>query len=260
MRTSPQGLLAADEPAAAEVERAEGRSPFFIVCDHAGARIPRALGALGLTPADLGRHIAWDIGAAGVARRLSRMLDACAVLQNYSRLVIDCNRPPGAHGSIVTISETTPIPGNEALAERERERRVRAVFRPYHDRIRGLLDARKAAGRMTLLVSVHSFTPIYLGRSRPWHAGILYNRDARLAHATLAELRSHPGLVVGDNEPYAVSDFGDYAIPEYGEKRGLPHVEVEIRQDLVADRCGQERWARRLADALIAAAAGLHGG
>ena len=252
-----QALLASDEPAAVEVERADGGSPFFIVCDHAGARIPRVLGTLGLTLADLRRHIAWDIGAAGVARRLSAMLDACAVLQTYSRLVIDCNRPPGVEGSIAAISEATPIPGNQAIVASERERREREVFRPYHDRIRALLDARKAAGRATVLVSVHSFTPIYLGRSRPWHVGILYNRDTRLARAMLVELRSDPDLIVGDNEPYAVSDFGDYAIPVYGEKRRLPHVEIEIRQDLIGDRYGQELWARRLADRLTAAMLGI---
>ncbi len=260
MPASQQTLLAADEPAAVDVERAAGGSPFFIICDHAGARIPRALGTLGLQAADLGRHIAWDIGAAGVARRLSALVDACAVLQTYSRLVIDCNRPPGAPGSIVAQSEATRVPGNETIDAADRERREREVFHPYHDRIRALLDARRDAGRPTLLVSVHSFTPVYLGRSRPWHAGILYNRDARLARAMLAQLRADPELVVGDNEPYAVSDFGDYAIPEYGEKRRLPHVEIEIRQDLIDGAGGQEAWARRLADTLSAAAARIEAG
>ncbi len=247
-------LIAADEPAAVQVERPLGVSPFFLVCDHAGARIPRALGTLGLIAADLDRHIAWDIGAADVARELAEILDACVVMQNYSRLVIDCNRPPGSAGSIVSASEGTRIPGNEAVGAADRERREREVFTPYHARIRGLLDARRTQRRPTVLVSMHSFTPVFLGRSRPWHAGILYQRDARLAVVLLEVLRRDAELIVGENEPYAVSDTSDYAIPEYGEKRGLVHVEVEIRQDLIADAAGQRAWARRLADALAIAA------
>ena len=252
-----QRLLAADEPSAVEVVRADGRSPFFVVCDHAGARIPRSLDSLGLRQADLRRHIAWDIGAAAVARRLADAFDACAVLQVYSRLVIDCNRRPGTPTSIVTSSESTPVPGNAGIDEAERRRREREVFEPYHERIVGLLDRRAAEGRPTLLVSMHSFTPVFLGRARPWHVGILYNRDARLAHALLRVLRADAELVVGENEPYAVGDLTDYAIPEYGEKGGLPHVEIELRQDLIADEAGQRAWAARLADALRAAASAL---
>jgi len=248
-------LLAPDEPAAVEAIRLEGESPFFLICDHAGARIPRALDALGLSPADLCRHIAWDIGAAGLARRLAAILDACAVLQNYSRLVIDCNRPPGSSGSIVAVSERTPIPGNESIGAWDRARREREVFRPYHDRISALLAARTAAQRTSMLVSVHSFTPVFLGQSRRWHAGILYNRDGRLARAALTALRGDAELVVGENEPYALGDGSDYAVPEYGEKQGLLHVEIEVRQDLIADELGQQSWAARLADALTAAAA-----
>lgn len=235
-------LLAPDEPAAVEVLRPEADSPFFLICDHAGARIPRALGTLGLS-------------AAGLARRLAAILDACALLQTYSRLVIDCNRPLGGSGSIVAVSERTPIPGNESIDAWDRARREREVFRPYHDRIRTLLAARKAAQRASMLISVHSFTPVFLGESRRWHAGILYNRDGRLARATLAALRGDAELVVGENQPYALGDASDYAVPEYGEKQGLLHVEIEVRQDLIADERGQQSWAVRLAEALQAAAA-----
>ena len=243
-------LLAADEPSPVEVLRPRGRSAFLIVCDHAGARIPRALGSLGLANADLARHIAWDIGAAAVARRLSETWDACTVLQRYSRLVIDCNRPPGGPTSIVAESERTPVPGNARVDAIQRRRRERAIFAPYHARIRALLEERAATRRPTVLIAMHSFTPVYLGIARPWHVGVLYHRDRRLADALLAVLRADPALVVGDNQPYAVGDATDVAIPEYGEKRGLLHVEIEVRQDLIATPAGQRHWAARLAAAL----------
>ncbi len=253
MDAGPRGvapLLAIDEPSPVEIRRPQGRSPFLIVCDHAGARIPRALGSLGLGSADLARHIASDIGAAAVARRLSATWDACAVLQRYSRLVIDCNRPPGSPTSIVVESERTPVPGNARVDAIERQRRERAIFAPYHARISAILDARATASRLTVLIAMHSFTPIYLGVARPWHVGVLYRHDRRLAQALLAVLRADPALVVGDNQPYAVGDATDFAIPEYGEKRGLLHVEIEVRQDLIATPIGQRAWASRLAAAL----------
>jgi len=250
-------LLSADEPPAYGLEHERGGSAFFIVCDHAGALIPRRLNGLGLSARDLERHIAYDIGAAGVARRLADLLDACAVLQTYSRLVIDCNRPIGAPGSIAAISESTRVPGNQAVSAADAQRREREVFRPYHDRIRELLDARAAGARPTLLVCMHSFTPVFLEKERPWHAAVLYNRDGRLARALLRILRRDPALTVGENEPYAVGDASDYAVPEYGEKRGIPHVEIEIRQDLIADETGQREWAERLAAALEESAESL---
>lgn len=240
-------LLAPDEPQAWRIERAGGASACFITCDHAGNRIPRSLGTLGLSAADLQRHIAWDIGAAEVALQLSAALDATAVLQTYSRLVIDCNRPTHSADSIAVISERTPIPGNRDLTTEQAAQRVRDVFRPYHACIHRELDARRERGQPTLLLALHSYTPVYLGESRPWHAGVLYNRDARMAQLLRDLLRAEPGLVVGDNQPYDVSDETDYGIPEYGERRGLPHVELEIRQDLIADPAGQREWALRLA-------------
>lgn len=240
-------LLAPDEPQAWRVERARGASACFITCDHAGNRIPRSLGTLGLSPADLQRHIAWDIGAADVALQLSEALDATVILQAYSRLVIDCNRPLHSADSIVETSERTPIPGNRDLSPEQAAQRARDVFKPYHACIHRELDARRERGQPTLLLALHSYTPVYLGESRPWHAGVLYNRDARMAQLLGKLLRSEAGLVVGDNQPYDVSDETDYGIPEYGERRGLPHVELEIRQDLIADAAGQREWALRLA-------------
>ncbi|HEV7631721.1 MAG TPA: N-formylglutamate amidohydrolase [Steroidobacteraceae bacterium] len=240
-------LLAPEEPAAVQVERVSGGSPFLLICDHAGNRIPRSLASLGLPAAELERHIAWDIGAAAVALRLGELLDATVILQRYSRLVIDCNRPPTSPQSIVTVSERTGIPGNQNLTAEDRARRHAEIFAPYHARITAALDRRQRQGQPTLLLAMHSFTPVFLDAARTWHVGMLYNRDVRLAHALGAALRAEPELVVGDNQPYAVSDATDYAIPEYGERRGLPHVEIEIRQDLIAAESGAERWASLLA-------------
>jgi predicted N-formylglutamate amidohydrolase len=244
-------LLEPNEPPAFRVERPHGRSPYFLTCDHAGARVPRRLGSLGVSAADLGRHIAWDIGAADVTIKLAGALDAFAILQTYSRLVIDCNRRPGIPASIVRISESTRIPGNEIVTIEEAAAREREIFRPYHDRIRSELDMRRAQGWPTILISVHSFTPHFHGNQRPWDAGVLYNRDARLAGELLGRLRAEPGLVVGDNEPYSVGDTTDYTIPEHGERRGIPHVGIELRQDLISAEAGQREWAERLARALV---------
>jgi predicted N-formylglutamate amidohydrolase len=246
-------LLAADEPPAVVTLHENGASPFFLTCDHAGNRLPRRLGDLGVTSADLQRHIAWDIGAAGVTRFLAEHLGAFAVLQSYSRLVIDCNRPPEAPSAIAELSEHTEIPGNRSLTAAEREARVTEIFRPYHDRIRAELDRRHSTGMPTVLVTMHSFTPVFKGVARPWHMGLLYNRDDRLAKELMDVLTREDGLVVGDNEPYSVSDATDYTIPVHGERRGLPHIEIEIRQDLIADEAGQRAWAGRTAAALRSA-------
>ena len=239
-------LLGSDEPPAFQIFREQGRSAYFLTCDHAGNLLPRALVNLGLSPSDLERHIAWDIGAAALARRLADGLDAFLIVQTYSRLAIDCNRPLHAPSSIAQISESTPIPGNQHISTADAEVRRREIFQPYHDRIEVELDARKRLGWPTMFVAVHSFTPEFKGESRSWHAGVLYHRDARLAHIVLALLRAEEGLVVGDNQPYSVSDESDYAIPIYGERRAIPHVEIEIRQDLLADEAGLNDWAQRL--------------
>ncbi|HXV25285.1 MAG TPA: N-formylglutamate amidohydrolase [Alphaproteobacteria bacterium] len=260
-------LLAPDEPPPVIVEHAQGRSPFLLAADHAGNRLPRRLGDLGLEPSELARHIAWDIGIAEVARRLADRLDAFLILQIYSRLVIDSNRPPDAISSIVTLSELTEIPGNRELDPRARELRIREIFEPYHARIVAELDQRLSDGRPTVLIAMHSFTPVFKGVQRPWHIGVLYNRDPRYAHVLLDLLRAEGDLTVGDNEPYAINDDGDYTIPVHGERRRIPHVEIEIRQDLIADAAGQTAWADRLArllpaahDRLVSTKAPTHGG
>lgn len=245
---TPNGsaLLGPADPPPYRVYQPQGRSPYLLIADHAGQRVPQTLADLGLPQHELDRHIGWDIGVDGVTRALASALDACAIVQTYSRLVIDCNRPLTAPGSIVDTSDGTVVPGNQGLDAAARAARASEIFAPYHARIGAELDRRRDAGIATILIAMHSFTPVMGGIARPWHAGVLYQRDARFAQALLAELRAEPGMVVGDNQPYAVSDATDYAIPVHAEARGLAHVELEIRQDLIADAVGQDEWARRL--------------
>ena len=246
-------LLSADDVPPVEVQRRDGPSPFFIVCDHAGRRVPRALKSLGLSEEQLSRHIAWDLGAVEVASRLGELLGAHTVWQRYSRLVIDCNRPLGASDSIVARSEITDIPGNRQVAPDAAEARAEEIFRPYHDEIRRALDAREAARRPTILVAVHSFTPVFQGVARAWHAGVLSLRDRRVAEPLLRALRDEGDLMIGDNQPYSAGDLTDYTLVRHGEQRALPHVELEIRQDLLDSGQGQDAWAARLARLLPAA-------
>lgn len=246
-------LLAADEPPPVSVLREAGGSDFFLTADHAGRVIPRRLGTLGLPEDERARHIAWDIGIAGVTERLSAILDATAVFQAYSRLVVDCNRGHGVDSSIPAISELTEIPGNRDISAEERAARYVEVFVPYHERIATLLDARRDAGRRTILVAMHSFTPVFKGVSRPMHAAVLYHRSPRLPLILLDLLRAEGDLVVGENDPYSVSDATDYTVPVHGEARGLAHVEIEIRQDLIATEDGQAAWAARMARLLESA-------
>jgi len=253
----PPSLLAPDEPAPVTVLREAGTSDVFLTADHAGRLIPRSLHQLGVPDAEMERHIAWDIGIEGVTRHLSALLDATAVIQAYSRLVIDCNRDPSWPTAMPAVSEYTPIPGNEHLTEADRSARVAAIFTPYHDRITALLDARHAAGRRTVLVAMHSYTPSFKGERRDMQVGVLYNKDVRMAAIMLDLLRAEGDLIVGDNAPYAITEASDYGVPTHGEKRGLSHVEIEIRQDLIAAPSGQQSWAARFARLLPEAVARL---
>lgn len=255
-RVAAEPWIARDEPSAFTLENPNGKAPILLACDHASSRIPARLGTLGLAPEDLLRHIAWDIGAAEVARHLMRMLDATLVLAGYSRLVIDCNRPLHVEDAVAPHSEDTPISGNHGVDTTERDERAANFYWPYHDALHGLIDERVAAGGVPVLVCVHSFTPVYRGRSRPWHVGVNYRTDARVARSVLAELRRDETLVVGENEPYDVNLSGDYTAPVHAERRGLPYVLFEIRQDLIGSPSGALAWAERLAAALRAALEG----
>jgi predicted N-formylglutamate amidohydrolase len=252
MKAFPK-LLAPDEPPPVFAVRRNGASDFVVAVDHASARIPRCLNNLGLSGADLDRHIAWDIGALEVARGVCEALDAPLVAQNYSRLVIDCNRRCGDPTSIPKISESTPIPGNLNLSEEQIEARRREIFDPYHSYLRTLLDERVSAGRRTILIVQHSMTNVFKGARREMHAAVLYDHDRRFAGCLLDALRAQAGLCVGDNEPYSGKHKIGYTSSHYGESRRIPHVEVEIRQDLIDSPAGQLEWSRRMVTALLAA-------
>jgi predicted N-formylglutamate amidohydrolase len=248
--TEPYRLLAADEPPPFTEIGRQGRSNFLIVVDHASRLIPRRLHDLGLPASELQRHIAWDIGSLAVARQVAAALDATLVWQNYSRLVIDCNRDPSVASSIPLSSESTGIPGNIGLSEQQLLARRSEIFEPYHQHLRTLLEERLTAGRPTILVAQHSMTDLYHGVRRPMHAAVLYNRDRRFAALVLEQLRRDSHLLIAENEPYFVSDQSDFTIPRHAEARGLPYVAIEIRQDLVTDEVGQSEWAGRIARAL----------
>jgi predicted N-formylglutamate amidohydrolase len=253
MQAPSPPLLEDDEPPPVRVLRADGRADFLLTADHAGQLIPRRLGTLGLPAAERLRHIAWDIGIGSVTEMLSVHLDATAVLQNYSRLVVDCNRREGHPTSMPEISENAAIPGNQGLAPGDIEARYREVFRPYHACIAGILDARLVAGQRTIVIAMHSFTPVFRGETREMQVGVLYNRDRRLASIMLDLLRAEGDISVGDNAPYAITADSDYTIPFHAERRGLAHVEIELRQDLLADAPGRRAWAARLSRLMRAA-------
>lgn len=252
-----QQLLSPHEPHPLEAHNIAGTSDFVVICEHAGRLIPETLGDLGLEASELTRHIAWDIGAREIAMALADRLDAPLFMQRYSRLVCDCNRRPDVDSFMPVISESTEIPGNMNVSADARAARVTEIFNPFHDHVSAELDKRRAADRRTLLVTIHSFTPVYKGVERPWEIGVLYNRDKTLSPAMLELLRAKTDHVVGDNQPYAVGDETDYAIPVHGEARGLPCVEIEIRNDLTTGDAQAEYWSALLADMLTQAAKDL---
>jgi predicted N-formylglutamate amidohydrolase len=245
-----QGLLGPDEPAPVEICHVEGGAPVLLTCDHASNAVPRALDGLGVAPGELQQHIGWDIGAAAVTRVLAPMLDAPAVLSGYSRLVIDCNRDPGDVSSIPGTSDGVAVPGNRGLSTKARAQRRAACFDPYHAAIAARLEALLAARIVPALLSVHSFTPVMNGFARPWHVGVLWDRDGRIPLPLLAALRTDARIVVGDNEPYSAREPAGYTVRHHAAARGLPHVAVELRQDLIATDAGAAVWAERLAAAL----------
>jgi len=253
-------LLGPDDPPPVEIINAEGKADALIVCDHASAAIPVALGNLGLDPGQRRLHIAWDIGVAEVVRQLCPRLDAPGVLSGYSRLVVDCNRQLDDPSSMAQESDDIAVPGNRGLDKEARRLRAEACFWPYQRAIAGRIAAAEGRGRVPMLFSLHSFTPVMQGFERPWHIGILSNRDRRVAERLLDLLRRDPALVVGDNQPYDGRVGRGYGIVEHGERNGLPHALIEIRQDQIDTRRGAEAMAGRLAPILaeIIGDAALH--
>jgi predicted N-formylglutamate amidohydrolase len=232
-----------------------GASSFLLIGDHAGRRIPAMLGTLGIGAGDATRHIAWDIGVATLGERLAARIDAVFVAQVYSRLVVDCNRGPGAHDAIPPVSDGTVIPGNEGLSDADRAARFAAIHEPYQRAIAAALDRRDAAegGEQTVIVALHSFTPTMGSSARPWQIGILHDAgDTSFAARCLAWLRAQGDLTVGDNEPYRMDQI-DYTIPRHAYPANRPYVEIEIRQDLLADDAGIDGWVDRLAAMLVGA-------
>jgi predicted N-formylglutamate amidohydrolase len=241
--------LLAGEDGPVVIVNETARSGVLLVVEHAGRRIPKALGTLGLPVNELDRHIAWDIGADGLARRLSELLDAPLVLQRYSRLVYDCNRPPESPGAMPVMSESTPIPGNEGLTAEQRKARTDALYHPFHAAVTRLIEARENP----VLVTVHSFTPVYKGTPRTLDLGILHDDDARLADRLLRACEADPGLAVRRNEPYGPQDGVTHTLKLHALPRGLENVMLEVRNDLIADEAGQQRMADRLAPLLARA-------
>jgi predicted N-formylglutamate amidohydrolase len=234
-----------DIPPVAIVAGDEGCG-LLLLCDHAGNHVPPEYHRLGLPPAEMTRHIAYDPGAAGVTRMLAERLGAPAVMAMFSRLLIDANRGEDDPTLIMRLSDGTVVPGNAAVDSAEKQRRIDRFHAPYHTAVDDAIARAIAGGRLPALISIHSFTPVWRGHRRPWHAGILWDLDPRLAGAMIAALRAEGGLVIGDNEPYAGALAGD-TMSRHATSQGLAHVLVEIRQDLIDDEGGQAAWAERLA-------------
>lgn len=240
-----------DWPDPVEIYNEDGSSDIVLLCEHASHHMPSEYGDLGLSCVDRLRHIAWDIGAAEITRGLVKRLNAPAFLSTYSRLLIDLNRPLDAASSIPQLSESTNIPGNINIGEEEKVRRAARIFTPFHDRVADHITAREKAGRKVKIVTIHSFTPVFKGYARPWHAGILYDHSHDFAQTVIDELRRDPALNVDGNVPYTVSREDDYAIPVHGQDRGHDAILIEIRQDLVSTPQGIAEWTDRLAKALL---------
>lgn len=249
-------LYAAASPPIA-IRNREGNGGVVLLCEHASNYIPAGYDRLGLAPADLVRHIAWDIGALAVAEQMATMLDAPLAYATHSRLLLDLNRDPDAPDSIATLGEDTAIPGNLNVSAYERRLRCDWLYAPFHAGVDALIDHRLARGQATVVVSIHSFTPVYRGVPRPWQVGVLGSRDRRLADPWLAALRGDPVLEVGDNQPYSPRDGVYHSLDRHGERRGLPSAMIELRNDQILDPAGQREWAVRLGDTLHKALAGL---
>lgn len=237
-------------PGAFDLVNAGGTSPYVLVCEHASNVLPPSLGTLGLAADDMQKHIAWDIGAEGVARLLSKLLDAPLALQHYSRLAYDCNRPPDSPDAIPEVSETTVIPGNRALSAADKMKRVEEFYRPFHAGLANILDERACAGKASSLVTMHSFTKNYKGKDRAVELGVLFDRDSRIADKLI---KGFPNIDARLNEPYGAKDGVMHTLNLHAAPRGLKSVMIEIRNDFIATERGQNEWAQRLSLPLIQA-------
>jgi predicted N-formylglutamate amidohydrolase len=244
-------LLGEGEGHPAHIVNESGTSPIVLLCEHASNILPKSLGTLGLSDEDMQRHIAWDIGAEGTARILSKLLDAPLILQRYSRLAYDCNRPPEAEGAMPELSEVFEIPGNKNLLPSARLARTREIYRPFHRAVEDFLDVRASEKRQTIVVSMHSFTPVYKGKSRDFDVGFLFDRDNWLANFLVKVFPTDKARL---NEPYGPKDGVMHTLNLHAAPRGLKHVMIEIRNDLIANHAGQNTWANHLTVPLAQAA------
>lgn len=250
------GSLLGGEGDPAILVNEQGRSPYVLICEHASNRIPKALGNLGLAATDLQRHIAWDIGAESVARTLSRLIDAPLILQRYSRLAYDCNRPPESPEAMPAISELTEIPGNKNPSPAERLARIQEIYRPFHAAVAGVLDSRAAEGQKSVVISIHSFTPVHKGKPRNLELGILHDRDASFSSMLI---KRFPRVDARLNEPYGPKDGVLHTLNLHAAPRGLKHAMIELRNDLISSERSQHSWAQRISVPLIQAAATTSG-
>jgi predicted N-formylglutamate amidohydrolase len=245
-----QSLLAPDEPAPLRIVNDSGTAKTLLLCDHASRRIPRSLDDLGLDDLALHRHVACDIGAGDVTRKLSEILDAPAILAEYSRLVVDCNRHLNDPTAFRAVSDGEFVPGNHDLDAAAKKLRAQAIFYPYHKAIGERLGEFRERSIAPAVIAIHSFTPIFNRTSRPWQIGVLWDTDDRIPKPLMEKLGRIPGTVVGDNEPYSGKLPADYTIDHHAEPAGLPHVSIEIRQDLIRTPAGVDRWSSILGRAL----------
>jgi predicted N-formylglutamate amidohydrolase len=227
-----------------------GQAPLVIICDHASNRVPAGYGDLGLPAAAFERHIAWDIGAAAVSELLARRFNAPAILSTVTRLLIDCNRQLEDPALTPAVSDGTEIPANRDLSRDERAKRWRTYHQPYHATIAQAIDRQLASGHEPVVLSIHSMTPATRGTARPWQIAVCWDGDQRLSTPMLAALRAFPGITVGDNVPYRLDPAEDYSVPFHAARRGMKHLQVEFRQDEIADAAGQRRWANLFGDCL----------
>lgn len=247
--TESTDILTAADPHPVGVREGRGAPHALIVCDHAGNAMPAALGSLGVAPDRFGEHIAFDLGALGVARGLADQLGATLVFGRYSRLAADLNRAPDDASAIPVISDGVLVPGNLGLDSAERSQRISVLHNPYHDFIAEFVASAVAQNIRPVMISIHSFTPRVSKIVRPWEAGVLWDKDPRIALPLLAALRSQ-GILVGDNEPYSGRHTADYTLDRHAEGSHLAHAAIELRQDCIGSAGSQHIWAERIAGIL----------
>ena len=229
----------------------EGRveTGILLLCDHASNAVPAGLNQLGMPPAEMARHIAFDIGAADVTRTMARLLGAPAILTRFSRLLIDPNRGRDDPTLVMRLSDGALVLGNARLTEAQISARIATYYDPYDSAIEAAIKAGMAAGFPPMILSIHSFTPAWKGVPRPWHIGVLWDRDTRLARPLIEALQAQADLIVGDNEPYG-GGLPDDTIDRHTTRAGLANALIEIRQDLIGDLASAQAWGERLSQVM----------